>query len=193
MTATDCTETELAETREWIVHVCMERHIAAGKTEAEARAIVEEAMIVPVRFRPRTLRMDRTQPAECRKGAAQHRCLTALILIRPAVARGVSAGKSRNGWRDNSCQISVAICSMWKAKSSLGSILLPRPWTPHCNEVFELRHTKNQNRPSSRLIYAFEVWSGSNRLFPKSLDAGPTERRFAQPFAPTTTHHAFAV
>jgi hypothetical protein len=52
MTATDCTETELAETREWIVHVCMERHIAAGKTAAEARAIVEAAMIVPFQFHP---------------------------------------------------------------------------------------------------------------------------------------------
>jgi hypothetical protein len=55
MSPTECTETELVETQEWIVHVCMERHIAAGKTEAEARAIVEEAMIVPFRFGLRTL------------------------------------------------------------------------------------------------------------------------------------------
>jgi hypothetical protein len=55
MFATDCTDIELAETREWIVHVCMERHTAAGRTEAEARAIVEEAMIVPFRFGLRTL------------------------------------------------------------------------------------------------------------------------------------------
>ena len=61
MSATHCTETELAETREWIVHVCMERHIAAGKTQAEARAIVEEAMIVPFRFGLAHL-MDRTCP-----------------------------------------------------------------------------------------------------------------------------------
>jgi hypothetical protein len=47
MSATNCTDTELAEAREWIVHVCMEHHIAAGKTEAEARVIVEEAMIGP--------------------------------------------------------------------------------------------------------------------------------------------------
>jgi hypothetical protein len=55
MFATDCTDTELAETREWIVKVCMERHIAAGLTDAEARAIVEAAMIAPFRLRLRTL------------------------------------------------------------------------------------------------------------------------------------------
>lgn len=55
MSATHCTETELAETREWIVQVCMERHIAAGRTEAEARAIVENSMIAPFRFGLRTL------------------------------------------------------------------------------------------------------------------------------------------
>jgi hypothetical protein len=55
MFATDCTDTELAETREWIVKVCMERHIAAGLTDAEARAIVEAAMIAPFRLRFRTL------------------------------------------------------------------------------------------------------------------------------------------
>jgi hypothetical protein len=55
MPATNCTDTELAETREWIVHVCMERHIAAGKTEAEARAIVEAAMVAPFRFGLRTM------------------------------------------------------------------------------------------------------------------------------------------
>jgi hypothetical protein len=55
MFATDCTETELAETREWIVKVCMERHIASGLTEAQARAIVEEAMIAPFRPHLRTL------------------------------------------------------------------------------------------------------------------------------------------
>jgi hypothetical protein len=53
--ATNYTETELAETHEWIVQVCMERHIAAGMTKAEAREIVEEAMIAPFRFRLRTL------------------------------------------------------------------------------------------------------------------------------------------
>jgi hypothetical protein len=55
MFATDCTETELAETREWIVQVCMERHIAAGLSIAEARAIVEAAMIAPFRPHVRTL------------------------------------------------------------------------------------------------------------------------------------------
>ena len=30
--------------------------------------------------------------------------------------------------------------------------------------AFELRHTKNQSRVSSRLIWGFEVWSGLNRL-----------------------------
>jgi hypothetical protein len=55
MFATDCTETELAETREWIVQVCMERHIAAGLSTADARAIVEAAMIVPFRLHVRTL------------------------------------------------------------------------------------------------------------------------------------------
>jgi hypothetical protein len=55
MFATHCTETELAETREWIVKVCMERHIAAGLTEAQARAIVEEAMLAPFRLHFRTL------------------------------------------------------------------------------------------------------------------------------------------
>ena len=54
MLVTDCTETELAETREWIVKVCMERYIAAGTTDAEARAIVEEAMIAPFGLRFRT-------------------------------------------------------------------------------------------------------------------------------------------
>jgi hypothetical protein len=54
MFATDCTETELAETRERIVQVCMERHLAAGLSTAEARAIVEAAMIVPFRLHVRT-------------------------------------------------------------------------------------------------------------------------------------------
>jgi hypothetical protein len=54
MFATDCTETELAETREWIVQVCMERHILAGLAEAEARAIVEAAMVAPFRLGSRT-------------------------------------------------------------------------------------------------------------------------------------------
>jgi len=49
MSATNCTDTELAETRERIVQVCMERHVAAGKTDVEARAIVEEAMKAPRR------------------------------------------------------------------------------------------------------------------------------------------------
>jgi hypothetical protein len=47
MSETNCTDTELAVTRERIVLVCMERHVAAGMTEAEARAIVEEAINVP--------------------------------------------------------------------------------------------------------------------------------------------------
>jgi hypothetical protein len=55
MFATDCTDTEIAETREWIVKVCMERHIAAGLTDAAARAIVEAAMIAPSRLRFHTL------------------------------------------------------------------------------------------------------------------------------------------
>lgn len=50
MSATNCTDAELAETREWIIQVCMERYIAAGMTEAEARAIVEEAMNTPRRY-----------------------------------------------------------------------------------------------------------------------------------------------
>jgi hypothetical protein len=54
MSATECTENELAETHEWIAQVCMERHIAAGKTEAKAREIVEEAMIAPFRTPPHT-------------------------------------------------------------------------------------------------------------------------------------------
>jgi hypothetical protein len=54
MFATDCTETELAETHAGIVKVCMERYIAAGMTEANARTIVEEAMIAPFGLRFRT-------------------------------------------------------------------------------------------------------------------------------------------
>jgi hypothetical protein len=63
MSATDCTDTELADTREWIVHVCMERHIAAGKTGAQARAIVEEAMIIAFPVWPAHLgRNEHSQP-----------------------------------------------------------------------------------------------------------------------------------
>jgi hypothetical protein len=51
MSETSCTDDELAETRERIILVCMERHVASGVTEAEARAIVEEAMNAPNRNR----------------------------------------------------------------------------------------------------------------------------------------------
>jgi hypothetical protein len=51
MSETSCTDNELAETRERIIQVCMERHVASGVTEAEARAIVEEAMNAPNRNR----------------------------------------------------------------------------------------------------------------------------------------------
>jgi hypothetical protein len=44
MSDANSTDTDLAETRERIVQVCMERHVAAGVTEAEARALDEEAM-----------------------------------------------------------------------------------------------------------------------------------------------------
>jgi hypothetical protein len=44
MSDANWTDTELAETRERNVQVCVERDVAAGVTEAEARAIVEEAM-----------------------------------------------------------------------------------------------------------------------------------------------------
>jgi hypothetical protein len=59
--------------------------------------------------------------------------------------------------------------------------------------AFELCHTKNQSRPSSRTIHAFEVWSGSTRLYPEQLDAEPTDRRIAKPIAPAMSQHAFAV
>jgi hypothetical protein len=59
--------------------------------------------------------------------------------------------------------------------------------------AFELRHTKNQNRPSPRLIYAVEVWSGSNRLFPESLDASPKSKQVAYPLTSNMLRHAVAV
>jgi hypothetical protein len=55
--------------------------------------------------------------------------------------------------------------------------------------VFEPRHTKNQNRPSSRLIYALEIRSGSNRLFPESLDASPKSKQVTRTLAPPTSRH----
>jgi hypothetical protein len=57
---------------------------------------------------------------------------------------------------------------------------------------FELLRTKNRNRPSSRMICAFEVWSGSDRLFPQRLDAMPTGGQIAEPLVATTRHHALA-
>jgi hypothetical protein len=59
--------------------------------------------------------------------------------------------------------------------------------------VFGLRHAKNQTRPSSRLIYAIEVWSGSNRLFPELLDASPRSKQVTRTLAFATTHYALAV
>jgi hypothetical protein len=49
--------------------------------------------------------------------------------------------------------------------------------------AFELLRTKNQNRPSSRMISTCEVWSGSNRLFPQRLDAMPTGGQIAESLA----------
>jgi hypothetical protein len=57
----------------------------------------------------------------------------------------------------------------------------------------ELRRTKNENRPSSRLIYAFEVWSESNRLFPESLDASPKSKQVAYPLTSNMLRHSGAV
>jgi hypothetical protein len=58
---------------------------------------------------------------------------------------------------------------------------------------FELLRTKNRNRPSSRMICTFEVWSGSDRLFPQRSDAMPTGGQTAEPLVATTRHHAHAV
>jgi hypothetical protein len=57
----------------------------------------------------------------------------------------------------------------------------------------ELLSTKNRNRPSSRMICAFEVWLGSNRLLPQRLDAMPASGQIAEPFVAATRQHAFAV
>jgi hypothetical protein len=59
--------------------------------------------------------------------------------------------------------------------------------------AMELRRTKNENRPSSRMINAFEVWSGSNRLFPESLDASPKSKQVAYPLTSNMLRHAVAV
>jgi hypothetical protein len=59
--------------------------------------------------------------------------------------------------------------------------------------VFELRHTKNKNRPPSRLIHAVEVWSGSNRLFPESGHTRPQRKQVAYPLTPTMLRHTLAV
>jgi hypothetical protein len=61
MFSTDCTEAELAETRKWIVQVCMVRHIASGMSETEARVFVEAAMIAP--FRPTVRTLERSETA----------------------------------------------------------------------------------------------------------------------------------
>jgi hypothetical protein len=59
--------------------------------------------------------------------------------------------------------------------------------------AFELLRTKNQNRPSSRMICTCEIWSGSNRLFPQPLDARPTGAPIAEPHVAATRHRALAV
>jgi hypothetical protein len=50
-----------------------------------------------------------------------------------------------------------------------------------------------RRKTSSRLIYAFEVWSGSNRLFPESLDASPKSKQVAYPLTSNMLRHAAAV
>jgi hypothetical protein len=59
--------------------------------------------------------------------------------------------------------------------------------------AFELRHTKNERRPPSRLIHAVEVWSGSNRMFPEPLDERPRGKQVAYPLPSNMSHHAVAV
>jgi hypothetical protein len=52
--------------------------------------------------------------------------------------------------------------------------------------AIEILRTKNRNRSPSRLICAFEVWSGSDRLFPQRLGAMPTVGQIAGPRLATT-------
>jgi hypothetical protein len=57
-----------------------------------------------------------------------------------------------------------------------GAILFPANITAETLEAairhgFDILRTSNQSRPSSRLVYAFEVWSGTTRLFPPLSDA----------------------
>jgi hypothetical protein len=59
--------------------------------------------------------------------------------------------------------------------------------------ALELLCTKNRNRASSRLICAFEVWSGSDRLLRERLDPMRTNGQIAEPFVTARRHHALAV
>jgi hypothetical protein len=59
--------------------------------------------------------------------------------------------------------------------------------------AFEVLRTKNQNRPSSRMISTCEVWSGSNRLFPQRLDAMPTGGQIVESLVAAPRQHALAV
>jgi hypothetical protein len=60
------------------------------------------------------------------------------------------------------------------------------------HRAFELLRTKNRNRPSSRMICAFEVWLGSNRLLPQRFDTMPMGGQTAEPFVAATRQHALA-
>jgi hypothetical protein len=74
-----------------------------------------------------------------------------------------------------------------------GDIIIAETLDAALLRTFVLVRTKNQNRPASRMIWAFEVWSGADRLSPERLDARPTSKRVTRSLAFATTHHAFAV
>jgi hypothetical protein len=74
-----------------------------------------------------------------------------------------------------------------------GDVIIAETLNAALRRTFGLLRTKNQNRPPSRMISAFEVWSGTARLFPERSDARPKSKQVARTIAFAATDHAFAV
>jgi hypothetical protein len=86
-------------------------------------------------------------------------------------------------------------CYMCNAEGKIlfGDIIIAESLDTALEHASELRRKKNQSRPSSRLIYAYEIWSGSNRMIPASLVARPESKQVAYPLTPTMARHALAL